>query len=67
VSSESGDFPALLAEALDRLAAGGWDVGQVAEQLRVTTTQLVKFLKLEPRALLQLNAARQEKGQRALQ
>jgi len=66
VSAENVDFPALLAEALDRLTACQWDVAQVAEQLGASTTQFVKFLKLEPRALGQLNAARQEKGLRPL-
>jgi hypothetical protein len=67
VSAQSDDFPALLAEALDRLAACQWDVAQVAEQFGATTTQFVRFLKLEPKALGQLNAARQEKGLRPLQ
>jgi hypothetical protein len=67
VSAEHKDFPALLAETLDQLAACDWDAATAAEWLGVTTTQLVKLLKLEPRALLQLNAARQEKGLRPLQ
>lgn len=67
VSAESDDFPALLAEALDRLAAGQWDVAQVAAQLGVTTTQLVRFLKLEPRAMGQLNTARGKLGLKPLQ
>jgi len=67
VSAASDDFPALLAEALDRLAACQWEVARVAAQFCATTTQFVRFLKLEPRALAQLNAARQEKGLRPLQ
>ena len=67
VSPEHGDFPALLAEALDRLAAQDWNAAAAAEELGLSTTQLVNLLKLEPRALQTLNAARQEKGQRALQ
>jgi hypothetical protein len=59
VSTEHDDFPALLAEALDRLAACDWDTSAAAERLGVTTSQLVKFLKLEPAALQLLNRERQ--------
>ena len=58
VSSEHGDFPALLAEALDRLAACDWDAGAAAERLGVTASQLVKLLKLEPAAFQLLNRQR---------
>lgn len=66
VSTEHVDFPALLAEALDRLAADDWDVTAAAEQLGVTASQIVKFLKLEPAAFLLLNSARQERGLKPL-
>jgi hypothetical protein len=66
VSAENDDFPPLLAEALDRLAASRWDVSRAADQLGVTATQLVRFLKLEPRALGLLNDARRELGLRPL-
>jgi len=66
VNTEHVDFPALLAEALDRLAAAEWDVTVAAEQLGVTASQLVKFLKLEPAAFLQFNAARQARGLKPL-
>jgi hypothetical protein len=65
-SPESFDFPALLAEALDRLAACEWDAARAAIELGATTTQLVRFLQLEPRAMSQLNAARRERGTRPL-
>lgn len=61
------DFPALLAEALDTLNAYGMDVSQAAKTLGCTASQLVKFLKLEPQALLQVNRARQEAGKRPYQ
>ena len=61
VSSEHDDFPRLLAEALDRLAACDWDAGAAAGRLGVTTSQLVKFLKLEPEALEQLNREREQR------
>jgi hypothetical protein len=66
VSSEHPDFPALLAEALDWLAAADWDVAKAAEVLGITATQLVKFLQQEPRALAQLNQARHDRGLRPL-
>ena len=67
VSPEHEDFPTFLAEALDRLAAQDWNAAAAADNLGLSTTQFVNLLKLEPRALQTLNAARQEKGQRALQ
>lgn len=59
VSTAHEDFAALLSEALDCLAQHQWDASVAAEQLRCTTSQLVKLLKAEPAALQQLNAHRQ--------
>jgi hypothetical protein len=61
VSPDHDDFPALLAEALDRLAACDWDAGAAAKRLGVSASQLVKFLKLEPAAFQQLNRERQRR------
>ena len=63
VSDSHEDFPALLAEALDHLAASDWDAGTASDRLGVSTSQLVKLLKLEPAALEMLNAKRTERGQ----
>lgn len=60
------DFPALLAEALDYLAACDDDVPAAATALGCSPTQLIKFLKHEPRALALLNGRRQAKGLRPL-
>jgi hypothetical protein len=60
------DFPALLAEAMDMLAAHGGDVAAAASQLASSASQLVKFLKLEPRALRWLNDQRADQGLRPL-
>jgi hypothetical protein len=60
VSPSHGDFPALLAEALDVLAASGMDVKGAAASLGCTPSQLVKFLKDEPRALALVNAHRKQ-------
>jgi hypothetical protein len=66
VSPEHDDFPAMLAEALDRLDACANDVKAAAAALGCTPSQLTRFLKGEPRALLRVNQARQEKGLRPL-
>ena len=56
-------FPCLLADLLDRLDLAEQDLTSVASQLDVTTSQLVKFLKLEPLAFAGLNEARRNAGQ----
>lgn len=66
VNPEHPDFGALLAEALDVLAALDWDAAEAARTLGVSTSQLVKFLKLEPRASQQLNREREARGLRPL-
>lgn len=52
------DFPALLAEALDLVAASAWDHRAAAETLRVSPTQLVRFAALHKPALAELNRRR---------
>ncbi len=59
VNPAHDDFPALLAEALDVLAANAWAPGIAAGFLGVSASQLVKMLKLEPDALTLLNTERQ--------
>ena len=60
------DFPALLAEALDTVAAFDGDVAQAARRLGCTPSQLVRFLKKEPRAIGLVNDWRESAGMRAL-
>ncbi len=62
VSATHDDFPALLAEALDAMESSEFDPKPAGERLGCTASQLVKFLKKEPRALQQINAARSQKG-----
>jgi len=66
VSSQHDDFPALLAEALDQLAASDWDDSAAALQLGVSRTQLIRFLKTAPLAFEQLNSHRDKQGKRPL-
>ncbi|MHB8897422.1 MAG: peptide chain release factor-like protein [Thermoguttaceae bacterium] len=62
VSPDHPDFPALLAEALDRIAAESFDAKVAAQRLGCTPSQLVKLLKLQPQALALVNRARDELG-----
>ena len=64
VSPSHDDFPAILAEALDVLAAIEWSAPAAAERLGVSTSQLVKLLKQEPRGLGMLNREQEAKGLR---
>ncbi len=59
---EHEDFPALLAEALDVLAGRGWSPADAGDFLGVSSSQVVKLLKLEPKAAMLLNAERQARG-----
>ncbi|MEN1679179.1 MAG: peptide chain release factor-like protein [Planctomycetota bacterium] len=62
VNPEHEHYPALLSEALDVLAGVAWDDRLAAERLRVSRTQLVRFLQTEPRAIALLNTARADLG-----
>ncbi len=65
-SPEHADFPALLAEALDVIADAGWDMKKAALRLGVSMSQLLKFVKDHPPAMVRLNAERLKVGERAL-
>jgi hypothetical protein len=62
VSSTHEDFPALLAEALDIVAASDFEPRLAGETLGCTATQLVKLLKKEPKAFSLVNEERQKHG-----
>lgn len=62
VNPQHEDFPALLAEVLDRLHADNFDLSKAGEGLGTSSSQLVKFLKLEPAALVEVNHRRQDLG-----
>ena len=66
VNPQHADFPALLAEALDRIAATDWDEVAAAETLDLSRSQIVKFLKLEPTAFALLNQQRATQGKKPL-
>lgn len=67
INVDHDDFPTLLAEALDVLCARNAHVPGSAEQLGVTSSQFVKFLKKEPAAFLWLNEERRKHCLKALE
>jgi len=66
ISPGHDDFPALLAETLDAIQEHQFDVASTADDLAVSTSQLVKLLRVEPRALEQVNHHRAALGLKAL-
>lgn len=66
VNPEHADYPALLAETLDRLHADADDLARTAAALRVSRSQLLKFLAAEHAALGALNDRRRARGERPL-
>lgn len=62
VNSEHDDFPSILVEALEAVAAAGWEMRAAAERLETTPSQLVKLFEKEPRALQLVNRERQRLG-----
>jgi hypothetical protein len=67
ISATHDDFPALLAEALDVLAAFDADPKRSAQRLHCTPSQLIRLLKLDARALLLVNRWRSERNLHGLQ
>ena len=66
VNPSHADFPALLAEALDAVAAAEYDVSAAAESLGISASQLMKFLKDVPTAWASVAEARRQRGLRPL-
>ena len=67
VNPKHRDVPALIAEAMDRIAACRWDVSRAARSFGVSISQLVRLLSIEPAALERVNAEREKRGQKRLQ
>ena len=66
LSADHGDFPMLLAEALDVLVAFGFEPKLAADALRCTSSQLIRLLKLDSRALALVNGWRRERQMHVL-
>ena len=64
INPSHDEFPSLLAEALDRIVACDWEVSAAAEQLHATTSQIIRLLKHEPRAMTLVNRERQSRNLR---
>jgi hypothetical protein len=62
VNETHHDFATLLAEALDVVADREFHVKSAAEKLRVTTSQLIRFLQREPAAWKLVQTARNHRG-----
>lgn len=62
ISLTHADFPAMLSELCDYLAACEFDVALAARPLEVTPSQIVKLLRSYPAALTLVNAQRIERG-----
>ncbi|MDP6963364.1 MAG: peptide chain release factor-like protein [Planctomycetota bacterium] len=60
------DFPALLAEVLDRLHVDMDNIADTASAFRVSNSQLIKFLASDQHALHELNVRRKKSGQKPL-
>jgi hypothetical protein len=60
------DHPALLAEALDTIAASSWDIDRAAARLCCTKSQLVKLVGSHAPALALVNANLKARGKRTL-
>ncbi len=63
INPDHDDFPALLAEALDHLHHLAGDAPAAADRLGVSTSQLLKLLRHEPRGLARVNRWRDGAGQ----
>ena len=66
VSTTHDDFPALVAEALDAVAAAEFDLAAAASQLGITSSQLAGLLRRAPPAWALVNDARRARGLRPL-
>lgn len=62
VNASHEDFPSLLAEALDLVAAMAFAIPETAAALGCTTSQIVKFLRAEPQALAWVNRQRAQRN-----
>jgi hypothetical protein len=62
ISASHEDYASLVAEALDRLQATGWQIAPAAEILGVTTSQLGGLLKKSAAAWVAVNKGREAMG-----
>jgi len=66
VNSAHNDYPCILAEAMDLVAATEFNPAAAASRLDCTPSQLMKLLRTQSRALIWLNEKRQQAGLKPL-
>ena len=66
VAADHDDYPAIVAEALDRIVAAGLEMPAAAAALGTSPSQLVRLLEKEPAALGALNRLRGTAGLKPL-
>ena len=66
VNPAHNDYPSILAEAMDLVAATDFDPVVAASRLSCTPSQLMKLLRTQSRALAWLNEQRQQAGLKPL-
>jgi hypothetical protein len=62
IAADHDDYPALVAEAIDRLAMVGFEMGPAADALAVSMSQLTKLFRKMPAAWVAVNRLRGEAG-----
>jgi hypothetical protein len=65
VSETNWDWPAILAELLNRMEIHDWELAPIAEQLAVSSSQLIKLLRQSPLAWIAVNRKRTSVGKHA--
>lgn len=66
IAATHDDYPALVAEALDQLAAADWDPTEASVRLQVTSSQLLRLLRMHAAVWTCLSRHRMAAGLRAL-
>jgi len=66
IAAEHDDYPAIVAEALDRLLLVGFEIKPAADSLGVSPSQLMKLFRQVPAAWMALNRLRGEAGRMPL-
>lgn len=66
ISVDHADYPVLLSEALDLVTTMRFDVGRAAEKFEVSTSQLVRLIRMDKAAGAKFSAGRKSVGLRPL-
>ena len=62
INSQHADFPAILAEALNVIEECEYDVQEASQKLGISTSQLLKLLKIDSDAMRYCNQQRHNRG-----